>query len=368
MSKISTSILSLAIKSNFQGIYKKQTKKGLAFIARYTVNKKTRTQIIGYMETGMTEYEAYKERLNLIASNQLLVATESVRSDEYNLALLFNRFILDTSCNLAENTKSNYKSIYNQYINKDFSEADIRNVTAIDLQRYINNTLEYRRPSTVDKIVYALKKFYRYLQDRGIYRYNSASNLEIPKYDNKKYFSMSKRDLRRVINYIKNIESHLFKTFYYILLHGRRWNESMQLKWSDIDFPNKVYKLSYENTKTKQNQFYYLEEFQLAALKKLKEMNNSAVFVFENPKTKKPYSYTTFFKIHKKLRIDLNLEDYIIHHLRHTVAFLIINNGYSLEITGKVLGHKSLTSTERYANLEMKKAKEAYGKTLGVYF
>ena len=69
------------------------------------------------------------------------------------------------------------QSIFNKYINVDFKDKDIREVTAIDLQNYINSLLNYRRPATVEKIVSAFKKFYVYLQDNDIYRYNAASNI-----------------------------------------------------------------------------------------------------------------------------------------------------------------------------------------------
>lgn len=46
------------------------------------------------------------------------------------------------------------------------------------------------------------------------------------------------------------------------------------------------------------------------------------------------------------------------------VAFLIVNNGYSLEVTAKVLGHQSMQSTSRYAVLEMSQARSAYNKTI----
>ena len=56
------------------------------------------------------------------------------------------------------------------------------------------------------------------------------------------------------------------------------------------------------------------------------------------------------------------MPDLNIHAIRHLVAFLIVNNGYSLEITAKVLGHQSISSTSIYAVLEMKQAKNAYNK------
>ena len=62
------------------------------------------------------------------------------------------------------------------------------------------------------------------------------------------------------------------------------------------------------------------------------------------------------------------MPDFNIHAIRHMVAFLIVNNGYSLEVTAKVLGHQSISSTSRYAVLEMKQAKNAYSQTISKIF
>ena len=359
---MSNSLLSLSSKTSYPGIYKKITSKGIAFIARYTVGKKTKTQIVGYEELGMNEYDAYKQRLNLISSHQLSLIVSKDKEEEKFFPKLFSQFVEFKKPFIAKNTFENYNSIYNRYICIDFKNKDIREITSNNLQVYVNSLLKHKRPSTVEKIASVIKKFYQYLQDNDLYRYNAASSLQLPKYDNKKYFSISKQDVKKIITYINNLESLKYQTLYYILLHGRRISEVINLKWSDIDLNKKFYNLHYYQTKTRKNQQYYLEDFQIAALQKLKELNINTTYVFENNKTKKPITYTSFFRIHNKLRSDLNMPDLNIHAIRHLVAFLIVNNGYSLEITAKVLGHQSISSTSRYAVLEMKQAKNAYNK------
>ena len=365
---MSNSLLSQSSKTNYKGIYKKDTKKGIAFIARYTINKKIRTQIIGYEKEGMTEYDAYKTKVNLISS---VCLSEAILIDKKSMLLipeLFKKFIEYRKSLLANQTNKNYESIYNQYISVDFKNKDIRDVSRGDLQNYIHNLLTYRRPATVDKIVSAFKKFYQHLNNEGIYQYNAASRLVMPKYDNKKYFSITKKDLNSVINYIKNIDSQVYKTFYYLLFAGRRVGEVMSLKWKNIDLSAKIYYLDYNNTKTKKNQYFYLEEFQLKELKKLRETNPLSIFVFENPETKQPYTYTTYFRQQKMLRIKLNMPEYNIHAIRHTVAHEIVNNGYSLEIVAKLLAHSDIKTSSRYAILEMNKAKKAYNQTFSRHF
>ena len=37
-----------------------------------------------------------------------------------------------------------------------------------------------------------------------------------------------------------------------------------------------------------------------------------------------------------------------MHKLRHTAAYLMLKNDYTLAETGRMLGHQSLNSTQRY--------------------
>ena len=53
----------------------------------------------------------------------------------------------------------------------------------------------------------------------------------------------------------------------------------------------------------------------------------------------------------RKLRALAGIEDVRIHDLRHTYASLAVSQNLSLPIVGRLLGHKSAKSTERYAHL-----------------
>lgn len=53
------------------------------------------------------------------------------------------------------------------------------------------------------------------------------------------------------------------------------------------------------------------------------------------------------------------ISDYRIHDLRHQGASICVENGESLYIVSKMLGHKSQRTTERYAYLSSKPVREA---------
>jgi integrase len=52
-----------------------------------------------------------------------------------------------------------------------------------------------------------------------------------------------------------------------------------------------------------------------------------------------------------RVRKAAGLEDVRLYDLRHTLASVAVNTGYSLEVIGGLLGHTSVTTTARYAHL-----------------
>lgn len=352
------SILKNAVKSQYPGLYTKQKKDDLQYIARFKNNNKTFTKIIGLKSEGITLEEAYKIKLNI--ENEQKIKNMSEQSDKYLFPNLFQDFISFRSPYLAANTNRNYRSHYAKYFSIDFKDKDIRTLSQTDLQRYINKLLETKRPATVEKILYSIRAFYKYLISVGKISHNPTEYINLPKYDNKKYFSLPKKDVSRLIDYIMNMESQFYKTIYIFLLHGRRINEVLTLQYSDIDFNNKTYTINYKLSKNRKNQTFPLEDFQLYEIRELQKAFPNTKYLFENPTTKQNITYTSIFRVHKRLRNNLDLPNLTLHSFRHLVGFLLINKGHSLEVIAKILGQQNIQSTQRYSYMKMDKSKAAY--------
>ena len=52
-----------------------------------------------------------------------------------------------------------------------------------------------------------------------------------------------------------------------------------------------------------------------------------------------------------RIRKTANLEDVRLHDLRHSFASVAVGGGDSLFVIGKILGHKDVKTTNRYAHL-----------------
>lgn len=129
-----------------------------------------------------------------------------------------------------------------------------------------------------------------------------------------------------------------------LLLTGARKGEVLNLKWSDLDEVNHLWKLE-ENKSGKPRVIQLNTEAQLV----IRKMSRKYPYVFANPTTSLPYN--DIRKTFQKILEAAEIENFRIHDLRHNFASMAVNNGCDIYVVQHLLGHASPTTTQRYAHL-----------------
>lgn len=75
------------------------------------------------------------------------------------------------------------------------------------------------------------------------------------------------------------------------------------------------------------------------------------VYVFPSERADGATHYQGIEKIWKKVRVKLEMPHLRIHDLRHSFAAVVATHGQSLPIIGAILGHREVSTTQRYAHL-----------------
>jgi integrase len=131
-----------------------------------------------------------------------------------------------------------------------------------------------------------------------------------------------------------------------LLLTGARVRELLDAKWSDVDVGRRSWLIP--TSKTGKPRHVPLSTPALAIIEALPRFKDCP-FLIPNPDTLKPFvsikhSWQRAIKVAK-------LPGLRIHDLRHSAASFMVNSGVDLFAVGKVLGHASYQSTQRYAHL-----------------
>lgn len=128
------------------------------------------------------------------------------------------------------------------------------------------------------------------------------------------------------------------------LLTGARSGEVTAIQWSHIDFQRRIIRLP--DSKTNEPRTIELSEAAIAVIKTLPRIEP---FVIAGAVKGEPYKNLT--RAWGLAREYANLQDVRLHDLRHSYASLAASKGHSLQMIGKLLGHKVPATTQRYAHL-----------------
>ncbi|NSY41000.1 site-specific integrase [Leisingera sp. ANG59] len=154
------------------------------------------------------------------------------------------------------------------------------------------------------------------------------------------------RRLAAVLNSATSRQRDAADAIWLMLLTGCRSGEILRLRWDEVQKD----RLSLRRTKTGPREVN-LSDAAIQYLDRLRKQRRSN-YVFPAQRTKKPHRTSIdhawqTFKHLAGLPADIRL-----HDLRHTYASHAIMSGETLHMTGKLLGHRSPESTERYAHLD----------------
>ena len=128
------------------------------------------------------------------------------------------------------------------------------------------------------------------------------------------------------------------------LFTGARSGEITAALWTHIDWQRNIIRLP--DSKTNEPRTIHLSE---AAIEVLKTIPRVGPFIVAGANEGEPYkNLSRAWSIARKYS---GLDDVRLHDLRHSYASLAAARGISLQMIGKLLGHKTSTTTARYAHL-----------------
>jgi integrase len=174
---------------------------------------------------------------------------------------------------------------------------------------------------------------------------NPVSRVQREKLDNERDKWLTKDEEKRLLC---NSPIWLKEIILFALNTGLRQDELLSLEWSRVSLLRKT--ILIQETKNGKPKTLPLNRIALDVINersKIKSIKNDLVFFDSNGKKINPHSLrTSFYRVMRKAGI----KDFRFHDLRHTFATRLAQAGVDLYKISKLLGHKDIKMTQRYAH------------------
>lgn len=138
-----------------------------------------------------------------------------------------------------------------------------------------------------------------------------------------------------------------------LMLTGCRKNEILGLRWTDVDLEARELRLSDSKTGPR------AVPLSPAAVSVLEGLIRSAETEWVLPGKIPGTHLNKLGNAWRRLRVRADLQDVRLHDLRHSFASTALALGESLPMIAKLLGHRRIESTARYAHLKRSAVREA---------
>ena len=346
-------------------IKKKQLKSGIkyCFTLRYadiTGNTKQYTSK-GYDTKKEAELEEAKFRLK-VNENKVSASTLTFNQIFQEYIEYRSKDIKPQSLNKVVNLYKVFEPIGNIKINNFDLNTYRKFRLYIEEKHY---SLEYN-----NKLMGLLRRLIRYSN-----KFYNTSDATLKYIDNFKEVGRIKKEMQfftyeEFNKFISVIDEFNYKTFFEVLYYlGLRQGEATALTWNDINFNKKEVNINKTLTTKLKGQLYTVSSPKtpssnrtlpipnklLGSLKELKEQAKKKKyfsndwFVFGD---ELPFRETTIQKRKNTYCKLAGVKQIRIHDFRHSCASFLINNGASIVLVSKYLGHSKISTTlDTYTHL-----------------
>jgi integrase len=306
---------------------------------------------VGRKSEGITEKKCIELR-NQILSEQRHGIDLSQKSFKH---LTFNKLAERYFNSLEVSSQKRYKQMYQNHIAPSFGTVVIAklNDSLIDELRALKLSEDYS-VATVKQFVSLAQRIANFGIKRGIISYSPFRDIKPFKINNTRLRYLSKDEISTLFEDVK--EMKVLNLFVKIALGtGARARSILSLQKKDINLENRS--ITLKDFKRNNTYIGYLDNdtFELVA-EHIKSFGaNGYVISLNGTATKYQDIYRLLTQIFKKFNKDLTRDDranrVVIHTLRHTFASHLAIAGVSIQEIQKLMNHKDIKQTMKYAKL-----------------
>jgi len=264
------------------------------------------------------------------------------------------------SCDhLKDSTRRTYKEILRPFTQHVGPATKIRNVTGANIKAWLDSTRA--RDVTRKKYLNHLGYLFRYLIRNGALDTDPTTEVRLKKLPQTAPKAMTVEQVHLLVDVIRSHSEKFsrhssYKRFNWLVnlvlanVHlGLRRGELINLKWDHVDLERRVLVVRNTDdftTKTSTERALPICDTAHTAFENLSMLRNGDFVFHDSGQRFKPRTLTIIFQ---KFRRKAGLPEHInLHSTRHTFATWLAEKGIPITVIQSLMGHSSVTTTERY--------------------
>jgi len=225
-----------------------------------------------------------------------------------------------------------------EFINT-FGQRDIREIKRWDVLEIMDAAIARGSAYQANRIHSNIRKLFNWCIERGIVETSPIIGLKSPTKEESRDRVLDNDEIARLLRACRN-DVYPFRQFVPVLLAtAQRRGELAEMRWSEIDFKEKIWVIPADRSKNGKPHVVPLSAFALKVLSEVPRFIDCE-YVFT---TTRRSAVSGFSKMLRRLSEGSQTSDWRLHDLRRTAASGMARAGVAPHVVEKVLNHISGT-------------------------
>lgn len=331
--------------------------------------------ISSYNENGKAIYKSVYSKTYLDAKRKLNIAksgNQSIRKSNVNtFEELLDYWLEFNNSKNKQTTQNKYEFLIEKHIKPEIGDIKLNKISSAIINKFIDAKTQYLSNSYVRTMAIIMKSALE-LGMKEQFVFIANLDIHLPKANKHELQILSVTEQNSLEEYILNHLDFTALGIYISLYAGLRIGEVCALKWSDIDFENKVIKVRSTVIRVKSIDGKNYDEIGIAktdaSIRDIPIFNKLFIPLLKMKKlSKSPFVISTKmgfvnkrtfeYRYHKIMK-SAGVTDVNFHALRHSFATRCIECGVDVKSLSEILGHSNVSvtlNTYVHSSMELKK-------------
>ncbi|GHT95243.1 integrase [Alphaproteobacteria bacterium] len=347
------------------------------YTIRYKLDGKGKEEALGWESQGWTEKKAAARLSELreshrtgvgeatLADKRKAAQEKAKRDEELNVlkekeqitfGVIFEKYMEQSHQDKELYTCKTEEGMYNKWLKPMFENTPMKDISPFHLEKLKKDMSDANlAPRTIQYMLALIRQVFNYAHNFDLYSGdNPTSKVKKPSEDNRRSRFLSHEEANMLLEALNVANSITVHDMSLLSLHcGLRAGEIFNLTWNDVDFRNKS--ILIKDTKSGRNRNAVMTDDVKSMLERRKR-DASSDLVFKSKKGERIEEVSnTFARTVEALGFNSGIKDrrqkVVFHTLRHTYASWLVMSEVDLYTVQKLMGHSTISMTERYSHL-----------------